>query len=396
MRNDELKNHLDDALSGIGEDPWLLRKVLERAESEEEIPVKKRISMGTVVIVLLIVLLMSAGIAGVTQWNVLDFLREWGRESAAIPTPVAQEAETDGARMRVEAALYNGESLAFDWTLENKKPEVPVWCYVDELSVDGVEYTAGEVPEGENISSVVDWNYRWIPNSMDVESIARSGELLRLEAETAGKEKIHVCLRVQVFRPIRPVAFLDAEEDFREPLERMIAEGYYVIPADGWGYFEPEEDLEACPNGWAIPLGGYPPQEVMGGMTVETLEISFDAGITVKGNRPLQIQDVYENEYCTAVYEWTDLSLAGLGLKLRITPKGEMPRVKTCRLTDEKGNVLEGKQYSPVIWDDRTENGERICYRWWPSIQENNLPDPFSLTCFLDNGEKLVFPITFR
>ena len=31
------ENSLDDALSGIGEDPWLLRKVLARAESEEEI-----------------------------------------------------------------------------------------------------------------------------------------------------------------------------------------------------------------------------------------------------------------------------------------------------------------------------------------------------------------------
>ena len=34
MRNEQLKDRLDDALSGIGENPWLLRQVLARAESE--------------------------------------------------------------------------------------------------------------------------------------------------------------------------------------------------------------------------------------------------------------------------------------------------------------------------------------------------------------------------
>ena len=33
MKKDELKSSLDDALSGIQEDPWLLTRVLSRAES---------------------------------------------------------------------------------------------------------------------------------------------------------------------------------------------------------------------------------------------------------------------------------------------------------------------------------------------------------------------------
>ena len=81
MKNERLKDSLDDALSGIGENPWLLRQVMARAESEENKPVKKRISLGTVVIAVLVLALMSAGIAAVSQWNVLDFLRMlWGGE----------------------------------------------------------------------------------------------------------------------------------------------------------------------------------------------------------------------------------------------------------------------------------------------------------------------------
>ena len=396
MKNEKLKNSLDDALSGIGEDPWLLRKVLARAESEEEVPVKKRISMGTVVIVLLIVLLMSAGIAGVTQWNVLDFLREWGREPAATPTPVAQEAETDGARMRVEAALYNGESLAFDLTLENKKPEAPVWCYVDELSIDGVAYTAGEFPNGDMGFSIVDCNYSWLPEKPGEDSIVHCGELIRLVPESAGKDTIHVCMRVKLFRPNRPVTIYAGGGTFREALEKKIAEGYYVIPAGGDGFFVPEEDLSVCPNGWAMAVSSYPPEDVMGGVTEETLEISFDTGIGMERNRQLQTREIYENEYCTAVYEQADLTLAGLGLKLKITPKEGMPRLKKSCLTDGKGNPLEGEEYVPVAWGDREKNGEWIIEHWYPAMGEADLPDPFSLTCVLDNGENLIFPVTFR
>ena len=59
MKNEKLKNCIDDALSDIREDPWLLGKVLSRAENKEDLPVKKKISLGTVLIVLVIVLLMS-------------------------------------------------------------------------------------------------------------------------------------------------------------------------------------------------------------------------------------------------------------------------------------------------------------------------------------------------
>ena len=72
MKKDELKNSLDDALSGIQEDPWLLTGCSPRAESMEDTPVKKKITFGTVQVVLTIILLMSIGIASISSLNQPD------------------------------------------------------------------------------------------------------------------------------------------------------------------------------------------------------------------------------------------------------------------------------------------------------------------------------------
>ena len=42
MMNEKLKDCLDDALSGIRENPWLYQQVLHRAERNEQIQMKKK------------------------------------------------------------------------------------------------------------------------------------------------------------------------------------------------------------------------------------------------------------------------------------------------------------------------------------------------------------------
>ncbi len=137
MKNEKLKDCLDDALSGIGENPWLLRQVLARAESEENKPVKKRISLGTVVIAILILVLMSVGIATVSNWNVRDFLSQVDKGDHFIASPVRKDAETENVRLHVEAMIHTNHMLSFDWTIENRHPEVPVYCWVEALTVNG-------------------------------------------------------------------------------------------------------------------------------------------------------------------------------------------------------------------------------------------------------------------
>ncbi|MBP5727766.1 MAG: hypothetical protein J6Y48_11900 [Clostridia bacterium] len=296
MNKDKMKKSLDDAASGIRKDPWLTQKVLCRAEKEEDIPVKRRVSAGTVLIALTVVCLMSVGIAAVSNWNVLDFLKDYGQEDATfITATVQQEAETENARLKVDSVIYNGGTLAFDVTLENKKPDVPVWCRVDELTVNGMPYAPGVIYDQDSVFSsediqdvtaysISDFHDQWLPCEHYPEGIAECGELLRLAPEEAGSENVHVEMRVKVYRPIRPVVLISTRKSFRKEVEAKIAEGYYVIP--GYlsdhvlypeGQFCPEEDLSICPEGWAIGLSGEPPEDLMGGVTVETMEIRFDA-----------------------------------------------------------------------------------------------------------------------
>ena len=341
MKNERLKDSLDDALSGIGENPWLLRQVMARAESEENKPVKKRISLGTVVIAVLVLALMSAGIAAVSQWNVLDFLRKWDKDEPLVTVEIRQKDETENARAQVESAVYDGGTLAFDLTLENKHPEVPEWFMFETFTVNGMEVEPGQIWEdnpGENIYNIVPFDNQWLPNWEYYDGTAMCGELVRLPAEIAGAETVHVGMIMKVYRPTRPVALIDRwnkdDSVFREELENLIAEGYYVIPAEkSWsddetlmpseGQFVPEEDLEACPSGWAEALGGPPEQDIMGPLTEETMEIRFDVKKSALTDNitPLQTQEVYENEYCTAVYDQADISPLSLYLTLRITPK---------------------------------------------------------------------------
>ena len=421
MKNEKLKNCIDDALSDIREDPWLLGKVLSRAENKEDLPVKKKISLGTVLIVLVIVLLMSVGIAAVSGWNALDFLNEWEDKPAPyIMNTVQQESETENARLKVESVVYDGETLAFDMTLENKHPEVPMWCWVETLAVNGDEYEPGIIYDSDRVYSsgeascgfaysLSDFTDQWLPGWEYPEAIAQCGERLRLPPRAAGKEVAHVELRVTVFRPIRPVALIDMQGSFRKEVEQKISEGYYPIPGyklDGKlypeGQFCPEEDLDICPGGWSILTSGPPEEDLMGGMTVETLEISFDAPKTelVEGTVHLQPQESYENEYCTAVFEKAQFSPRGLELTLRVKPKNDQCVPKGfCRLADGEGNRLTGSSFFPdgrERFDSEDHEGEMIWQYRWKFLQFEELPDTIALTCTLENGEELYFPVKVR
>lgn len=409
MKNEKLKDCIDDALSGIGENPWMLRQVLARAESEEDKPVKRKISFGTVVIVLMVVILMSVGIAAVTQWNVLDFLKEWGKEAPVTPTPVGQQSETEHALLRVDSAFYDGGVLAFDLMLENKDPEVPLYCWVESFTVNGKAYEPGIINFDAGFY-ICDFNEQWLPNDQYPDGVARCGELLYLAPGEAGEKNACVEMKVNVYRPNRPVALVntDSGSSFREEMEQKIAEGYFVISASSWGgqeaypdgFFVPEEDLDVCPEGWAVSVSGAPPVEgtkLMGGMTTETLEICFRTEKTENTGvgRKLIPQENYENEYCTAVYDQADISPMGMYLTLRIIPKDDgLHLTRNGHLTDGEGNALryyplEMNEYSPP---DHPEEIVRS-YRW-VGINPDELPDMISLTCRLENGDDMIFPVT--
>ena len=402
MKNKELKNCLDDAVSGIGENPWLLSRVLSRAESMEDTPVKKKFTFGTVQVVLTIILLMSVGIASFSSLNRTDSQTDNNPVSLSAPAISGMEAETEHARLKLESPVYDGTSIYLNWCLENKNPEVPMWCWAEKFSVNGIEF------------DFIDYNLEeeWLPGEYTEDGIAWHEWLTQLPKELIGAETIHVEMKINTSRPVRPWKMLDTEDAFREELESLIAEGYYVIPAyredeeTYWpeGYFEPEEDLNVCPNGWTIAVSGGPlPDDTMGDIIVETLDVSFDAVKPEPGNglTLLQTQDAYEDEYCTAVFEKAEGTSLALYLTVRMKPKDNhdlSPRYWALEwkgLTDQKG-IDASLTPSKKEYPSPDHEGETVCELCWEGITPEILPDTIYLTTRLKNYELVRFPIQVR
>ena len=369
MRNEKLKDRLDDALSGIGENPWLLRQVLARAESEENKPVKKRISFGTVVIALLILVLMSVGIAAVTQWNVEDFLRDLEKADHFIAAPVRQDAETDNALLHVEAMVHDDHLLALDWRIENKHPEVPMYCWIEEFTVGGIPCRSADISN----KPCCGFDETWLPGSVidddedRYDGIAAGSEVVTYGYKTKSSE---IYIKVNLYRPNRPVELIEWRDKTmdQELVNRKISEGCYVIPCGAYsgmepeGYLKYETDDEEIGEGWVCYVSGHPAAEdAMGGMTVETLEIRLDAAdqyISTPVQKKAETKD--------ARVSVDSAAYTGNELAFDMTLENRNPENYLWFYLDEL--TVNGKKYDPDGFyetEDGAVNGSVNFYETW-------------------------------
>lgn len=385
MKHDNLKDCLDDALSGIQESPWLYQQVLRRAEGEENTRMKKKISFSMVLVIALAVVTMSAGIAAVSGWNVLDFLF-WSAQT--IPemdvTPVHQEAVSEGACLKVASALYDGKTLAFDWFIENRKPEVPMYCNVEEFTANGVRiWTDG----------TDSFDQQWLPGFLS-DSSWQDGEHILLPEELQNAELLHIGMKVVLYRPTRPIYQMETFDP--KEAEQKTGEGYYVIAeGDGFVGYDSEEKQ------WIQWFGGDPAKAI-GEYRTEQLTLSFDVNKPVHGYLQLKPQESYENEHCTAIYETAEITPLGLYLTLKMIPKDTFyMQMQPFILSDENGVPLtneNGDVYFSSLGEEfgRENNAVRISQHCWNGIRADDLPDTISLSCTLNSGEKMIFPVRVR
>ena len=381
----EFRESLDRRLSALQPDPWMARKVRNLARGKEE-PMKKRVSVGIVILIAVIAISMSVGIATVTGWDVVRFL--YGdRTVQKLPEvetfPVHTEVSSGGALLRVESAVYDGKHLAFDLYFENLEPDPPIECKLDELTANGIPVSAEKIVE--TIDNV------WVPNLYDPNPFLQGGESVILPEELQGKEILHICLKVRVYRPIDPV--YQSRELTPEEAAAKTEEGYLVIvdPYDFVVYREEEE-------GWQWDIAGgvaeYPEK-----FKIETLDISFDVAKGDYGYHVLKPQPVYETAYGTAAYDVAAITTGGLQLTLRLHPAGDaFPEIAELVLTDGDGTPLQGDRFTPDVTAkvDTADPGAAVYRYRWPRIRQKDLPDTVSLTCVLENGEQLVFPVQVR
>ncbi len=360
---------------------------------------KKKIAFGTVQVVLTIILLMSIGIASISSLNQPDSLKD--KEPIPMTTPAfsGTEAETELARLWIESPVYDGSHIRFIWNLENKKPEVPMWCWVEKITCNGIE--------DQDLPDI--GLEQWIPGTVSGEGSASNEYSSAVPDEILGAETIHVEMKVNLSRPVRPWKTQDTEGRFREDLEAAIAEGYFVIPSYSGageveleGYFEPEEDLTVCENGWSIAVSGGPlPYDTMGDIVAETLEVSFDV-LCPKPVTHLQTPEVYENEYCSAAIEKAVATDLGLYLTFRVKPKDPSFCPSAYLALEWEGLQDElhfPKRIGPsqILNYHLPEAGEEIVFKmFWENITADSLPDTIYLTARLEKNRLISLPIQVR
>ena len=382
----EFRETLDRRLSALQPDPWMARKVRNLARGKEE-PMKKRFSLGIVILIAILAISMSVGIATVTGWDVVRFL--YGdRTVQKLPEvetfPVHTEVSSGGALLRVESAVYDGKHLAFDLYFENLEPDPPIECKLDELTANGIPVSAEKIVE--TIDNV------WVPNLYDPNPFLQGGESVILPEELQGKEILHICLKVRVYRPIDPV--YQSRELTPEEAAAKTEEGYLVIvdPYDFVVYREEEE-------GWQWDIAGgvteYPEK-----FRIETLEIAFDVPKGSEVSRTFRPQPVYESTHGTVSYDVAAVTDGGLHLTIRMVPEDDaFSRIRDFVLTDGDGTPLEGDRFVPDVHMQVNTGGQSaaLVYRYrWSRARLKDLPDTISLTCILEDGEQLVFPIRVR
>ena len=382
----EFRETLDRRLSALQPDPWMARKVRNLAQGKEEEPVKKRFSLGIVILIAILAISISVGIATVSGWDVVRFL--YGdRTVQKIPEvetfPVHREVSSGGALLRVESAVYDGQRLAFDLYFENLEPDQPVEAKLDELTANGIPVSAEKIVE--TIDNV------WVPNFYiyGPDPFLQGGESVILPEELQGEEVLHICLKVRVYRPISPVFWM--QEPDPEEAARKTEEGYFVIA-------DPYDTLEYDPEDgewYAVGVSEYPEK-----FRIETLEITFDVSKGSEVSRTFRPQPVYESTHGTVSYDVAAVTDGGLHLTIRMVPEDDaFSRIRDFVLTNGDGTPLEGDRFTPDVHMQVNTGGQdsALVYRYrWSRARLKDLPDTISLTCILEDGEQLVFPIRVR
>ena len=364
-------------------DPFLAQKIRVRAWENEEKPLKRRVSAGAVILTAFVVISMGVGIAAVSGWDVMQFL--YGdRTAQQIPEidvfPIRQEVSGDGALFRVDSAVYDGKYLAFDWHFENTEPETPICGYIQKLTANGIP-VAGDGGES--------FEFLWLPSKYIESNFWQNGASVVLPADLAGTETVHIDMLVKVYRPT--CAVYEMEKFNMEEAVRKTEEGYFVITEDeGFFGYDPYEEQ------WTVSYG----IENSDGRLRETaLEISFDVPKGENSDRVLKPLPVYETEHGTASYDVAAVTAGGLHLTLRLHPDDvALNGIRELILTDGDGSALQGDRFAPdvALRLDSADPGTVIFRYRWSDVRPKDLPDTVSLTCVLEDGTRLLFPVAVR
>ena len=376
---EELRSSLDRRLAALQGDPLLARRIMACAKKKSRL---RKTPVGVIIAFCILMLGMAAALAAANGWRVMDFLfpgRETPLEGIA-PKAIQREAASDGAWMRISSAVYDGRTLAFDWFIENTKPQTPMYCRVTRFTANGQRVWTDGTDSFDEC---------WIPG-LFCDSALEDGELILLPEEAALADTLHVEMQVSLYRPERPVALIGGGEEFdAEEAERKAGDGYYVIPG-GDGFVARDAEM-----GWTQVFMPRELPEDMGGYRLETLEISFDLPLPQGKIQQLQTKSVYETAHGEARYETAVLTPLGLYLTMKTEPRDDFFRQPgEWALTDEAGKALVDPMAAMqrIRLEGYAAGGTYAAFQWY-GLTAKDLPDTVSLTWLPAEGDAMVFPV---
>lgn len=181
MTDQELRSRLhsavDHRLSGVTEDPFLARRVLEQQKGENTI-MKKKLSLTAVAAIMLVLISVTALAA--SHWTgISDFLGRivggWQVKEEAIQKPISQQSDCTFATLTMTEAYWSEEGLHMVIQALPARDDLLV-CYPEEvcdedgnvgdmIRADGREIPLDEWRDGkqvilcEPIPAEEGWNY---------------------------------------------------------------------------------------------------------------------------------------------------------------------------------------------------------------------------------------------
>ena len=139
LNREAFHDAIDETLSGLHENPFLAQRVIAQANGKEDTVVKKRISIGFVLVVLLMLLAVAALAA--TGSYVLQYLRHRDDIHEEDVHPIDQTFTGEDVLIHVVDSYYDGESLSVGMEIRS---EAPAYLTVESIHVNGNEFELSE------------------------------------------------------------------------------------------------------------------------------------------------------------------------------------------------------------------------------------------------------------
>ncbi len=346
----------------------------------KEYTMKKKLFAG-VALAMAMLLTTATALAASGVWDVRSYFRDvfqspMQERMESCITEVEQMGEAHHTVLTITSAYWDGRNLAFDWQVENKVPEEPVYLWMEEFTCNGVPVWTSK----SRTHDTDDFNNEWLPGVYHG-SVIKGGERILLPENACG-EKVHIRLVVKVWKPASPIQNMEALYEAQRQHKSM---EWWVVDERFQGFMSSEGE----------PLAMEEPERFIA--ETMTLEFTLESrGSQEELLRPLQSH--YETDGFTL--EVLSVKKTALEISVDFRAYPDASRMDAWALTDLEGNALPqgkdlpGNNRSCIRYGGEVQLNGVKGTEWhasWPNYNEA-MADGLAIA-YRGDGQEMLFPI---